>query len=548
MVPETHPGATGRINDMGRSEGPWHPVVAEALIERRRLLQVALAAAAAGSLTACARSGETSAPHSAGPTAAARPSTTIPSPASTTPGTTTTNTATTVTTTTAVQYDPDLPYWIQGNFAPVDDEIEAVALTVDGALPPELDGLYVRNGSNPASGSSAHWFLGDGMVHGVRLRDGRAEWYRNRWVRTPLLGKGDILGGGATGAPGGANNSSNTSAFHHAGRLLSLQEVGFPYQLSPDDLSTVGAWDMGGALTTAMTAHPKIDPATGLLHFFGYGFVPPYLTYHVADVDGTLLSSEPVDVAGPTMIHDFAITERDVVFWELPVVFSLDLALAGEMPFEWRPDYGARVGTFPLGGPADAIRWVEIEPCYVFHGTNAWRDGDAVVLDVSRMPTMFAPGGDAGPNALHRWRLDTSGTALTFSDEVLADRSLDLPTVDHRVLGRPHRHAWYATTRDTLGGFDFGGVVHYDARTGRTDAWNPGQHESAGEALFVPAGPSAAEGEGWVLTFGYDAARHGSDLLVFDATNCSAGPVARVRLPRRVPYGFHGCWVPGPTA
>jgi carotenoid cleavage dioxygenase-like enzyme len=534
---------------MGRTDRRWHPVAAEAVIERRRLLQIALAAAGAGSLAACGRGGS-----SAGPSPTSTGATTTTSTTTTTAATTTTTVATpaladpTTTTATTLPYDPRIPYWMQGNFAPVDDEIDAVMLPVEGALPPELDGLYVRNGSNPAGGSNAHWFLGDGMVHGVRLRNGRAEWYRNRWVRTPLLGVGDILGGGDTGAPGGANNSSNTSAFHHGGRLLSLQEVGFPYELSPDDLSTVGPWDMNGALTTAMTAHPKVDPATGRLHFFGYGFVPPYLTYHVADVDGTLLSSQTVDVAGPTMIHDFAITDRDVVFWELPVVFSLDLALRGEMPFGWQPEYGARVGTFALGGPATAAQWVDIEPCYVFHGTNAWRDGDDVMLDVSRMPTMFAPGGDTGPNALHRWRLGTSGTELTFGDEVLADRSLDLPTVDHRVLGRPHRHAWYATTRDALGGFDFGGVVHYDTLTGRTDEWDPGEHESVGEAFFVPAGSGATEGEGWVLAFGYDATRDGSDLLVFDATDCATGPVARVRLPRRVPYGFHGCWVPAPKS
>lgn len=503
----------------------------EALIERRRLLKLAVTAAATAGLVGCSRNDTTGMPGTAPPTTG---TTSATSTTSTVPGSTVS----------APPYDPSLPYWMQGNFAPVDDEIESFTLEIEGSLPTELDGLYVRNGSNPAGGSSAHWFLGDGMVHGIRLHNGRAEWYRNRWVRTPLLGQGDILGGGGGGAPGGANNSSNTSAFHHGGRLLSLQEVGFPYQLSPADLSTTGAWDMGGELTTAMTAHPKIDPATGLLHFFGYGFVPPYLTYHVAAADGTLLSSQTVDVAGPTMIHDFAITDRDVVFWELPVVFSLDLALDGEMPFVWDPGYGARIGTFPLGGPATDARWVEIEPCYVFHGTNAWRDGDDVVIDVSRMPTMFAPGGDAGPNALHRWRVSTGGEALTFADEVVADRSLDLPTIDPRFLGRRHRHAWYATTRDQLGGFDFGGIVHWDAVTGRVDEWDPGDSESAGEALFVPAGDSAGEGEGWVLTFGYDAARHGSDLLVFDATDCAGGPVARVRLPRRVPYGFHACWVP----
>lgn len=520
-------------------------------MERRRFVLGSLGLAAGG-LAACARSGSESAPSST--TTGTTPNTT--SSTTTTVSTTTSSTlppsTTLAPTTTDVPYDPDLPYWMQGNFAPVDREVAAVSLTVTGALPPELDGLYVRNGSNPAGGAGAHWFLGDGMVHGVRLRGGRAEWYRNRWVQTPLLGRGDILGGGDTGPPGQANNSSNTSVVFHAGRLLSLQEVGWPYELNSTDLSTFGPHDFDGALTTAMTAHPKVDPATGNLHFFGYGFVPPFLTYHVADASGRLVHSEAVDVGGPTMIHDFAITDRDVVFWELPVVFSMQLALAGEMPFEWDPSFGARVGTFPLGGPASVARWIEIDPCYVFHGTNAWRDGDDIVLDVSRMPSMFAAEGSGsdGPSVLHRWRLHDVGepggtTSITFTDEVMIDRSLDLPTMDARMLGLPHRHAWYATTRDQLGGFDFGGVVHVDAVTGAVDAWDPGSHESAGEALFVPASDAAAEGEGWVLTFGYDARTGGSDLLVLDATNCAGGPVARVHLPQRVPYGFHGCWVPG---
>jgi carotenoid cleavage dioxygenase len=537
---------------------PIHPLALDAVIERRRLLGLTLGALGGSLLAACRTGGDASGPVG----------TTAPGPSSTIASTVTSTTTTAAPATTAlpsttaapttVPYDPSLPYWMQGNFAPVPDELDAFDLEVEGALPPELDGLYVRNGSNPAAGAGSHWFLGDGMVHGVRLERGRARWYRNRWIRTPLLGQGDLLGGGGAGPPGGANNSSNTAVVHHAGRLLSLQEVGFPYELSTADLATIGATDLGGTLTTALTAHPKLDPATGLLHAFGYGFVPPYLTYLVIDANGRVVSSHEVAVPGPTMVHDFAITDRDVVFWDLPVVFDLDLALAGEMPFRWDPSYGARIGTFPLGGPATAARWVEIDPCYVFHGTNAWREGDDVVLDVSRLPTMFAEGGDTGTNALHRWRLRGVGDptdpgagagagagpgSITFEDLRLVEGTLDLPSSDARVRGRPHRHAWYASTRDGLGGYDFGGVHHLDTVSGRIEQWDPGPSESCAETLFVPAGDRAAEGEGWLLTFGYDATRDGSDLLVFEATRVAAGPIARVRLPRRVPYGFHACWV-----
>ena len=254
---------------------------------------------------------------------------------------------------TAPAADPDTPWWLRGNFAPVMREVEATDLRVEGALPPELTGLYVRNGSNPQHSDSSHWFFGDGMVHGVQLERGKAKWYRNRYVHTPLYDAG--LGFGAK-VPGNTATQSNVSAFWHGGALLTSGEVGFPFRISPTDLSTIGAHDFGGALTSAFTAHPKIDPQTGRMHSFGYGFTPPFLTYHVTEPDGTLVHHEVVDIPRSTMMHDFAITDRDVVFWDLPVIFDLDAATrwiadptSGAFPYRWDPGAGARIGIMPLG-------------------------------------------------------------------------------------------------------------------------------------------------------------------------------------------------------
>ena len=279
----------------------------------------------------------------------------------------------------AAAYDPRLKWWLQQDFAPVTKEVEAFDLEVQGAIPPALAGLYVRNGSNPQSGDSLHWFFGDGMVHGIRLEGGRAVWYRNRYVHTTMYDRKTSFG---HAPPGGASNQSNVSAIWHGDKLLTSGEVGLPYRLSPHDLTTIGTYDFDGRLTTAFTAHPKIDPATGNLHFFGYGFTPPFLTYHVASADGALLHSSEVPVRASTMIHDFAITSTDAVFWELPVRFDLDAATtwiadpsSGGFPYRWEPGYGARIGIMPLGGPGAAISWYEIEPCYVFHGVNAFVTG-----------------------------------------------------------------------------------------------------------------------------------------------------------------------------
>jgi carotenoid cleavage dioxygenase len=450
--------------------------------------------------------------------------------------------------TTTVAFDPRKKWWLQENFAPVAREVEAFDLeVVDGAIPSTLAGLYVRNGSNPVSGDSSHWFFGDGMVHGVRLERGRAVWYRNRYVHTVLY---DRRTGFGNGPPGGATNQGNVSVVWHGDRLLTSGEVGFPYQLATDDLATRGVYDFDRRLTTAFTAHPKIDPATGKLHFFGYGFAAPFLTYHVADADGTLVHSEEVPVRAASMIHDFAITERDVVFWELPVLFDLQDAIrwtqdpdGGAFPYRWSPDYGARVGIMPLGGPATAIQWYEIDPCYVFHGVNAYRAGEDVVLDVCRLTSMFAPGQSfAGELSLRRWTVDTA-THVVRDEVVEDDDPGELPTRDPRRVGRPHRFGYFVQARNTPETIEFGGLIKRDYRTGRVERWSPGRTRHAAEWLFVPDGSSAEEDAGYLLTFLYDAGRDASELVIVDASAVAAGPVARVALPQRVPYGFHGTWV-----
>ncbi len=442
-------------------------------------------------------------------------------------------------------YDPARPYWEQGNFAAVTTEETFTDLDVTGTVPPELSGLFVRNGSNPPTGTALHWFLGDGMVHGVRLERGRASWYRNRYVRTPVAEAGrDILTMG--GPPGRANNQSNVSVVHHAGRLLTLGEVGWPFELSTADLSTVGPWDYGGLLGETMTAHPKIDPETGRLHFFGYEFLRPALTYYAADPTGRLDVVSPIAVDAATMVHDFAITDRDAVFWIGPVMFGADAANPyPEIPFHWDAAGPCRVGVMPLDGAGGAIRWVDVPPCYVFHGLSAHRDGDDVVLRVHRLEEAFGRQGDLVPSYLTEWRIGTGGPALTFAEEQVSDRTMDLPAHDRRHTGRPVRHGWCTTTTppEAAHGFELAGICHVDLRTGSEDVWDPGDDVRGGEPVFVPAGGDAAEGEGWLLTYVWDRTTDRSALAVFDAQAVAGGPVGRIELPTRVPFGFHGLWI-----
>ncbi len=501
------------------------------------------AASIAAALAACAASDGSDAVATSG-----TPSTGAPAPTSTT-RTPTTVTPTTAPATTApattVAVDPSRPWWMQGNFAPVADEVTTTALAVRGALPPELNGLYVRNGSNPANGDSPHWFFGDGMVHGVRLDHGAATMYHNRYVDTVMYQAGAAFG---QGAPGGASNQSNVSAIWHGNRLLTSGEVGLPYELDPADVTTIGPHDFGGRLTGAFTAHPKIDPATGRMHSFGYGFVPPYLTYHVIEPDGTMSHVETIDLPNSVMMHDFAITETDAVFWDLPVVFDLELAAryiddpsGGAFPYQWRPDAGARIGVMPLTG-GGTVQWFEIDPCYVFHGINAFRRGSEVVVDVCRLDHVFVDGDVLGGEpSLRRWAMDTGSGAVT--DTVLdMDRTGDLPSRDPRRVGRDYRYAYLAETRDNPATAEFGGLIKRDMASGDYEAWDTGPHTHSGEWLFIPA--DDGEDEGYLLSYVHDEAAGTSELVVLDATAVSRGPIARVQLPQRVPYGFHATWVP----
>src|SRR5690606_31612096 len=226
------------------------------------------------------------------------------------------------------------------------------------------------------------------------------------------------------------------------------------------------------------------------------------------DETGRVISAEPIEVAKPTMIHSFAITDREAVFWEGPVVFDLaeaiDEPLAG---FKWTPSYGSRIGILPFGRPGSEIRWVEIENCYVFHEVNAFRDGDDVVIDVSRLPSIFATGdrGD-GDIRVTRWRVGTAGPELTFREESVSCSQLDLATHDRRAAGRAdYRDGWLSGLRHPPDTVVLGGIGRIDLRTGEEELWDPGLHRHAGGALFVPAGPG--DGEGYVLSFVYDRAR-----------------------------------------
>ncbi|MGF6885523.1 carotenoid cleavage dioxygenase-like enzyme [Nocardia sp. GAS34] len=437
-----------------------------------------------------------------------------------------------------------------GNFAPVPTEISATELPVTGAIPPELTGWYLRNGPNPRTGSSAHWFVGDGMVHGVRLEAGRAVAYRNRWVRTTRF-TGEILGDNGIDSPDLTAGVANTHVVRHAGHTFALVESALPYELdmrAGRELDTLGAYDFDGRLHTAMTAHPKVCPRTGELHFFGYGaHQRPYLTYHRADATGNLVYSRPIEVTAPTMMHDFHLTSRHVVFMDLPMVFDPVRAQSPGMPFSWNPDYGARLGVLDRAHPETPVRWFDIEPCYVFHSLNAHEDptGQILTLHVVRYDHLGDGVALGGRGELWRWNIDLA--AGTVTEHQIDDRPTEFPRIDDRLAGLPARHG-HTTSGAVSGEHARAGALHrYDLHSDTATSYVFPQGRNPGEAAFAPADDNPG-GPGWLLTYVYDAATDRSDLVILDADDIAAGPVAEIHLPRRVPAGFHGNWLPDDPA
>ncbi len=447
--------------------------------------------------------------------------------------------------------------FLEGAFAPVSEEVTSLDLPVTGRVPAELTGRYLRNGPNPLGldDPNYHWFLGAGMVHGVRLRDGKAEWYRNRWVRskTVAAARGEQWPAGPVHE--NMDFAANTHIICHGRRTLATVEAGpLPYQLSYE-LDTVGPCDFAGTLPGGFAAHTKLDHQTGDLHAIAYFWAWDHVQHVVVDAAGNVARTTDIAVADGPMMHDFALTQNYVVLLDLPVTFSLNAVSAGkELPYVWNPAHHARVGLLPRDGGAEA-RWIEIEPCWVFHCLNAYDDGGRVVVDLCQydesfdVSTLWAA---HGPVTLDRWIIDPVAGKVT--QQRLDDRGQEFPRVDDRVISRRHRYGYSAVIGEvnraiTVAG-DFAddafanALIKHDLERGSNEAREFGRDATVGEAVFAPSSPDAGEDDGYVMAFVHNPERGASDLVILAAEDFTGDPVATVHLPSRVPLGFHGSWIP----
>ncbi|MBN8510849.1 MAG: carotenoid oxygenase family protein [Burkholderiales bacterium] len=443
------------------------------------------------------------------------------------------------------------PY-LTGIHAPMSAELTLTDLEVSGRIPPELDGSYVRNGPNPIkppNPATHHWFVGTGMVHGLRLQGGRALGYRNRWIRgrevSEALGEPPAPGKRTEGF-----DAPNTNVVGHAGAIWAIVEAGGnPVRLDAE-LMTVAHDPFGGTLHHAFSAHPHLDPATGEQHAICYHARVHDTVWHVVvGADGRVRREEPIAVQDGPSIHDCMITPRYVVVLDLPVTFSTKTMLAGHsFPYRWNPQHQARVGLLPREGRGSETIWCEVDPCYVFHPANAFETEDGrVILDACVHDTMF-DGAYEGPSSsrvpFERWTIDP--VARRVERRVVDPAPQEFPRPNEQLIGRPYRYAYTLALPE--GGnpafLDAPQLYKHDLQTGRREVHDFGPDRVAGEFVFVPRAGAAAEDDGWLLGFVIDRARDRTELAILDAARFEAEPQARIAIPHRVPPGFHGNWIP----
>ncbi len=422
-----------------------------------------------------------------------------------------------------------------------DPDLGPVAAPVEGTLPVGLRGRLLTVGPN--TDDLAGWGMGVGLVHSVAVADGRAT-VTSRAVHPASDERADTVAARATRRAG----RGNSNLVIHGGRLLALHEVGLPLVLGPD-LATIGLHDFDGGVDTPVCAHPKVDPVTGDLVFYGCDLSPPFVTYYRADAAGRLVDRAPLEMQGPTSMHDFAVTETWAVFVDQPNVVSFLGLLRGEVAYVWDPDHRARIGLVARADPAAPARWFDVPPRDVTHVLNAFDDADgSIVVDVvARTPDPADPSRvDLFPT-LRRWTIDPRSGS--FDERVLSPAGMENPKIDERRATRRHRWSYGIEMGGAPGGpGNFMSTVGWlavdtDTEAVRRRSFGPGHQ--LGQAVFAPRPDgSGADDDGWLLGLVYEHATDRSWVWVLDAAHLDAPPLARVAMPRRVPATLDTIWDP----
>jgi len=461
----------------------------------------------------------------------------------------------------------DNPY-LRDVHAPICFETTAFELEVEGELPPDLCGAVVRNGPNAVlrPRSLYHWFDGDGMVHGVYFREGRAS-YRSRLVRTQ--GLADELRAGESLWPGVMGPYDFTAPRHYLKDTANTDLVlfnrallatwylcGDPYRLDPLTLDTLGVDDFGGRRTTRVSAHPKVDPRSGELVWFTLTEEPPYMTYGVVSPEGQLVHQVPVELPGARDPHDLTITEHYSILHDFPYFHDPEiLRKSGYRVARFHRNLPSRFGVIPRLGAADSIRWFEFEPGYVLHMVNAWEEGDWIIMDgcfqpdpsIRRRPEEGELASMLGylrvRAHLHRWRMNLRTGEC--DETPLDDLNVEFCLPDTELYGVKTRYSYHQQLPIDYHTVHYAELVKYDHEDGSNTRCAYGDGIYGSESPFARRPHAKREDDGYVLTLISYVDGRPSECWVFDATQIERGPIAKVKLPARIPTGFHAIWMPG---
>ncbi len=469
-------------------------------------------------------------------------------------------------------YEIDNPY-LHGAYAPTVDEMAVDQLEVIGELPEGLSGAYYRNGPNTVHKPAGlhHPFDGDGMIHAVYFQDGKAA-YRNSYVHTAgfLLEQkeGRSIWPGVMGTFDFSlpefpiKDTCNTDVTLYAGKLMpTWYHAGRAHKMDPLTLENLGEYTLPGRTRKNMSAHNHVDWNTGEMLFMDYGDEAPFMTYGVANADGTLRKEVPIELPGPRRPHDLGFTTNYTILHDLPLFHDANLLRRhGKMVLDFHRDIPARFGIIPRYGDSADIRWFECEPCFVLHVSNSWEEGDWIVMDGCRSanPLRQPDGGGELAHMLVYMRNETNNYRWRFNLKTGEVREGDIDDLNtefnksnqlfHGVKTRYAYHQHIPLLHENGHTLRFNALVKYNNETGQYDKWDYGEGVFGSEAAFAPvkgATRDNAEDDGYVITLVTDSNTWTSEALVFDATDIAAGPVARVKMPQRVPAGFHAAWARG---
>ncbi len=446
--------------------------------------------------------------------------------------------------------------FLKDNFAPVLDELEITNLGVTGEIPPDLAGVYMRNGPNPAFPplSYTYPFDGDGMIHAVYISDGKAH-YRNRFVETKGLqaerrAKKAIYGGilnpvipdakliGKEGDQGPFKNGAFIHIIHHGTKFLAMWEGGPAYEMDVT-LNTLGEWRPGTELPINVGPHTRLDPTTGERWFINYDIKPPYLTAYCINTQGTIAKQIAITKPYPTMMHDFVMTKNYLVFFDCPIVIDAEALQKGGSPIQWRPDLNTRIGL--MTRETAEIKWLTTDAFFVFHFANAYEIEDEIIIDYIRHPE-FKWLGDTKESAtpfLARTKINLKTQEI--SHETLLTQIVEFPRIREDKDTQMHRFIYMPAKIEKVN--QFHALIKYDTESKTTSIHDFGVNSEIGEAVFAPRKNSLEEDDGYLMLFVYHKETNSSDFVILDAKNISAEPLAVVTLPRRVPHGLHGSWI-----